>query len=232
MMHARLTLAHALWWFGVIVLVGLIALIAYQGQNVPPLSGTVATSTPSAFDRTLSDGAITVAFPSKDFGLATTAAEVLARAYIPPCDPDFDYCLYYTGTAYAGTNFESAGLRIKKRTDLTRSEACLAAPPAGYTSMRPAAATSTAAYASSVFSPVGGAAAGHYANGALYRLYVKASSQCFEFETRIGETQFANYPAGAIKEFTAADRAAVAAELARMLDAVSVNGTAHLFPAP
>src|SRR5258708_11997428 len=51
-------------------------------------------------------------------------------------------------------------------------------------------------YTTSVFSPIGDAAAGHYASGALYRLYLQDSSTCYEFETRLGQTQFANYPAG------------------------------------
>lgn len=224
----------ALWWFGVVVLIALVALIAYQGTSVPsapPASATSATSTP-AFDQSVSDGAVTIAFPSKDFGLATNAAQVLARAYIPPCDPNFDYCLYYIGGAYAGTNFESAGLRVKKRADLANQKPCLTTPPAGYTRLKTAASTSTALYAASVFSPLGDAGAGHYANGTLYRLYDTAAATCYELETRIGETQFANYPPGAIQKFTDANRAALSAELSRMLENISLGGTRHLFPTP
>ena len=223
------------WWLGVVVLVGLIGFIAYQGASVPASPGgatTTATSTAPALDQTLSDGAFTVAFPSTEFGLATDASQVLARAYIPPCDPNFNYCLYYIGSAYAGTNFESAGLRIKNRADLATEKSCLTTPPAGYAaSVKPVASTSTAAYASSVFTGVGGAGAGHYATGALYRLFVPSPATCYEFETRIGETQFANYPPGAIKEFTAEDRAAVSAELQRMIENITLGGSRNLFPA-
>jgi hypothetical protein len=224
------------WWLGVVVLIGLIGFIAYQGTNEPAESSngaeTTATSTAPAFDQTLSNGTFTIGFSSKDFGLATDASQVLARAYIPPCDPNFNYCLYYIGNTYAGTNFESAGLRIKKRTDLTSEKTCLTTPPAGYAaSVKPVASTSTAMYASSVFTGVGGAGAGHYANGALYRLFVPSSGACYEFETRIGETQFANYPPGAIKEFTTEDRAAVSAELEQMIEHITLGGSRALFPA-
>ncbi|MDE2079378.1 MAG: hypothetical protein KGI73_03265 [Patescibacteria group bacterium] len=233
-MISRAALLNALWWLGVAALVALVAFIAFEGMNAPSaddIASTSASSTP-AFDQTIGDGALTIAFPSKDFGLATNAAQVLARAYIPPCDPAFDYCLYYIGNAYAGTNFESAGLRVKKRAVLTNQKSCLTTPPAGYTSLKTAASTSTAAYAASVFSPLGDAGAGHYANGTLYRLYDTAPATCYELETRIGETQFANYPPGAIQKFTDADRAALSAELDRMLEKISLGGTQHLFPTP
>lgn len=223
-----------------VIIIAAILLVTSGGtpaSQVPPTTGT-ASSTPSAsstaaFGQTVSDGTISFGVPSADFGLATDQSQITVTAYIPPCDPDFDYCLYYDGTAYKGTNFESAGFRIEKRTDLATESLCLNAPPAGFdASIKPSSTKSGDAYSSSVFSNVGDAGAGHYASGMLYRLYVDADSSCYEFETRIGQTQFANYPAGAIQLFTPADLAQVQSELDGILADISLSssGEKGLFP--
>ncbi len=180
------------------------------------------------FDQTMSDGTITFSYPSADFGLATTKAQILAKAYIPPCDESFKYCLYYNGTAYKGTNFESAGLRITKRADLTTAAQCLATPPAGYTNLTPITASSSD-YAAGTFPAVGNAGAGHYASGNIYRLAYAGT--CYELETRIGQTQFANYPSGTIQQFTTDDQTAVQNELQQILATVSLpSGETVTFP--
>ncbi len=183
-----------------------------------------ATGNPT-LEQTVSDGTITVGYPS-DFGLAKNATQVLVHAYIPPCDENFDYCLYYNGAAYTGTNFESAGVRIAKRADLATASLCLQTLPNGYTSGLTPKITTGSDYQTSVFSPLGDGATGHYASGALYRLAY--GSACYEFETRIGETQFANYPAGTIQEFTTADRAAVQAKLDAIATGVTLPGGGHI----
>jgi len=176
--------------------------------------------------QSISDGTITF-FYAPEFGLAVTPEQILVRSYIPPCDEDFDYCLYLISGEYQGTNFESAGLRIKERANLGSPEACLNTPPEGYTVFEPEIHTGQE-YATSVFAPVGGAGAGHYARGALYRLFY--DSRCYEFETRIGESQFANYPLGAIKEFTDQDRTEVMTHLLEVLNSISLpDGRKNLF---
>ncbi len=179
--------------------------------------------------QTVSTGkGITFSYPD-DFGLATMPEQVLAKSYIPPCNEGFNYCLYYDGADYQGTNFESAGIGITARTDLSTST-CLSAPPLGYT--RPLVTTTTvnAAYAASVMGPAGDAGAGHYAAGSVYRLLF--GNTCYEFETRIGETQFANYPPGAILQFTDAARTTLQQRLRNILDGVALtgNGTQVVFP--
>lgn len=156
-------------------------------------------------NQTVSDGVLQFGFP-EDFGLAVTKEQVLVKSYIPPCNEGFNYCIYYNGQAFAGTNFESAGIRISKRADLRDETSCLTTPPDGYTNMKPST-SKQASYSASIFSPIGDAGAGHYANGEEYRLWVQ--NICYEIETRIGETQFANYPPGTIKQFTEDDRNAV-----------------------
>ena len=152
-----------------------------------------------------------------DFGLAVRPEEVLGRSYIPPCEPGFDYCLYYTGMEYAGTNFESAGLRIQRREDLAGEAACLTTPPAGYFDLQPRVRRGDG-FAVSTFAPVGDAAMGHYAEGKLFRLAL--ASACYEFETRIGQSRFELYEPGSVKEFTRADKEALEARLHEVLSTV------------
>jgi hypothetical protein len=175
----------------------------------------------------VSDGTIAFTVPT-DFALATSQQQMSSRSYIPPCDPDFNYCLYYTGTAYQGTNFDSAGIRIDERTDLVTTSACLTTPPTGYANFTP---TSTMAgdYSVSEFTPLGDAGAGHSAVDTLYRLSYNGA--CYEFETRIGQSQFANYPSGTIEQFTAADQASLRSEMQTILNGITLpSGEAIAFP--
>ncbi|WP_371067884.1 hypothetical protein, partial [Salmonella enterica] len=119
-------------------------------------------------------------------------------SYIPPCIDGFEYCLYYNGQDYVGTNLESVGLSILKRNDLKNITTCLNTAPQGYNMKSTSISTS-----SSVFSPLGDAAAGHYSSGESYRLY--KNNMCYEFQTRIGLTRYENYPEGSIKKFSDAD---------------------------
>ncbi|MDE2019578.1 MAG: hypothetical protein KGJ13_04485 [Patescibacteria group bacterium] len=229
----------------ILIIVVAIALIAVwliaqtsPGQQVatPAATGTPGTSSyantaaSSTSDQSISDGVISISFPSADFGLATTSSQILARTYIPPCSENFDYCLYYIGNAFQGTNFESAGIRIDKRTDLKTQTACLTTPPEGYTTAPSSTTTSADTYAASAFA-VGGAATGHYANGTLYRLFYQPSGACYEFETRIGQSQFANYPSGTIRMFTSNDQGALQSEIQRILQTLRLpNGGSISLP--
>jgi hypothetical protein len=206
--------------FAIIVIIVAITLIKSQHVSMPNNQNT------AVFDQSISDGTVTVGYSSSDFALATTTDQVSLKSYIPPCSEDFNYCLYYIGTKYVGTNFESAGIRIQKRVDLIDESLCLSTSPSGFdASMKPDIVKDSW----SEFSNVGDAAAGHYAVGSLFRLYVdavgtaSASSTCYEFETRIGQSQFANYPAGAIKEFTTADVSELQTELKQIIDGISVS---------
>ena len=172
-------------------------------------------------DATSTPAGKTLAFPvPSDFGLATAPEQILVTSYIPPCDSGFEYCLYYNSAAWAGTNFESAGLAITRRLDLANKEACLTSQPAGYTNLT-AATAERASYAMSVFSGLGDAGAGHYASGSEYRLF--ASDKCYQFDTRIGEMQFGNYPEGSIAKFTDADRSAMQETLLNIIRSMTLN---------
>ncbi|HAO64977.1 TPA: hypothetical protein DCQ44_03285 [Candidatus Taylorbacteria bacterium] len=217
-----------------VVVLALVVLFFWRLQPYENVRSSAATSTSEilAYDQTQSDGTVRFMYPSKDFGLATNANQILVSSFIPPCSSNFLYCLNYKSTDYDGTNFESAGLRIAKRVDIVGEPLCLNTPPEGFdSSMVPNLTTSTDEYSTSVFSNVNDAATGHYASGILYRLYVRASSTCYEFETRIGQSQLANYPAGTVKEFTTADQASLQAELRLVLNTTTLSsGTKVVFP--
>lgn len=188
--------------------------------------GETATVSPSSGQeadmerQVMAGGEVSFGRPS-DFSLAVSGEPIMKSSVIPPCDQSFEYCLYYGGSDYNGTNFESAGVRFGRKGNLETQKDCLNTPPDGY-NITPTATSTTNSYATSVFSPLGDAAAGHYATGSLYRLWTGAN--CYEFETRIAESQFANYPEGTIKKFTDEDRTAVELKLESILKNVRIVG--------
>ena len=68
-----------------------------SSNTVPTLVLGAPTGTAPAGSQSITDGAITLVYPTADFGLATSSQQITTRSYIPPCDADFTYCLYYTG---------------------------------------------------------------------------------------------------------------------------------------
>lgn len=192
----------------------------------------------------LSDGAIAMSYPSSGYGVAATTSQILVHTNIPPCDAGFDYCIYYYGSAYQGTTFESAGVRIAERSDFAAEAECLGTDPVGWdiapiimeSSVRPSSTGSMPTYATSVFSPLDAGAAGQLSTGAVYRLWYAGSpgeqAGCYEFETRIGQSDFGNYPPGSIQQFTSADQAVVQAQLASIMQSVTLpDGEQAQFPA-
>jgi hypothetical protein len=177
----------------------------------------------------LSDGTITLMHSGTPFGLAVTPEQILVTSSIPPCEDGFDYCFYYDGGAYEGTNFDSAGLGIRKRTDLSGETQCLADAPNGWTQKSPEM-YSDADYATSLFTPLGDGAMGHFTHDSVYRLHV--ADTCYELRTRIGQSQFANYPEGTIREFTTNDEAQLQGDIGALLGRITLasNGEHVTFP--
>ncbi|MES2623559.1 MAG: hypothetical protein V4576_04115 [Patescibacteria group bacterium] len=190
-------------------------------EETPAATTTPATTTPVVeAPITHSNGTITFTTPS-DFGLATTKEQILVNSYIPPCEENFDYCLYYNGNEFKNTNFGGVGIRIKKRADLPQVSQCLTAQPLGFTNMKSTIVASSSLYSVSLFAPIGDAAMGHYAAGELYRLAYNGT--CHEFETRISATRFENYPEGSITEFGTTSQALVNGKIKDMLNSVTLN---------
>lgn len=161
-----------------------------------------------------SDGTISFTVPD-GFGLAVTADQILTRSVIPPCEAGFKYCLYHLGTDFVGSTFESAGVSIRERAELTTQDTCLRSPPAGYAGQSPATATRDT-YAVSAFTGLGDAATGHYASGDQYRLFTEG--ECYQFDTRVGWSQVANYPEGTVTEFTEDQRDDMAERLRDLVE--------------
>lgn len=191
-------------------------IVAADGANVPG-SGT-----------TTSDGVIMFSQP-ENFGLAVTNEQILVDSVVPPCTSEFKYCLYYNGTEYRNTNFSSAGVSIRERTDLASENACLTTQPAGYTSLEMSTSTGDG-YMMSLFAPLDDAATGSYSTGEDYRLF--ASSTCYEFVTRVGEIQFANAATGT-EEFTDTERQSLLDTLRSIVDGIVLepNNTNLSLPA-
>src|SRR5438067_3158548 len=150
--------------FLLILAVACFSLFYFHRKNSKPKNLTEDKAEASISNRDIS-----INYP-KDFGLAVSKNQMLIKSYIPPCSENFDYCFYYNGDNYRDTNFESAGLRIKKRDDLSLKESCLNSSPEGFVGLEPRI-LDDGRYATSLFSPLGDAAAGHYSSGELFRLY-------------------------------------------------------------
>ncbi len=213
----------------VMVLLGLgaVCLFSDKERGMPVGQTATSTETGQANAQTVTTPAGLSFTYADPYGLATSPEQVLVKSYIPSCLGDFDYCIYRTGDQYAGTNFESAGIAIQQRKDLTTKTACLTEPPMGYENQK-VTTLDQSGYATSVSGPLGNGAAGHYSDGYQYRLWY--GTTCYEFNAQIGESNYGNYPTGTKTEFTAADRAAVMKELTGILAHMSVNGTKITFP--
>jgi hypothetical protein len=220
---------HPLYIITTVILVGVVIFFIAKPSKESAQSNE-AVNEEEDIVQTVALGEVSFTVP-KDFGLAVTKEQILAPSYIPPCDHLFDYCLYFYDDAYQHTNFDSAGIRINRRPDLLSMESCLGTPPDGYNSLLPNIfATST--YRTTLFEPIGDAGAGHYTQGELYRL--AHNGNCYEFELRIGESQFANYPEGTVENFTDTDRLAIKTKLKEILSTISLTKTmeAVRFPEP
>lgn len=183
----------------------------------------VSVSTSTSSGESLSFNGITIHYPLFQFGLAANEQQLPVRSYIPPCDQGFNYCVYYNASTYKGTNFESAGISIKDVTvSFPAREACINANPDGYTGVSSTVPTTASPYYSlSVFANLGNAAAGHYATDDVYRLYY--GGRCYEFDARIGESQYANYPAGSIGLFTKSDYNTLRLEMNNVISSITLS---------
>ncbi len=210
-----------------IVVVLWIGLHFWKNRNIP---NNVVQNTQSGQNQyTHSSGQVSWEVPP-DFGLAVSKDQVLVKSYIPPCEEGFDYCMYYNLKNFDGTNFESAGVSIGMRDDLLNNEACLTRPPNEYLNFTPEVIKHDNYLVSSFF-PIGDAGAGHYSNGKIYRIYLN-TGKCIQIGTRIGETQFANYPEGTIKQFGSEDRKYLFSRFDTILNSLKIASTSEPIALP
>lgn len=166
----------------------------------------------------LADGQVLISYPP-GFQLAVTPEQLMLDAQIPPCDEGFDYCIYVEPVEFEGTNFSSAGLGIEARADLTNEADCMLTQPDGYLDLVPVVAGASD-FATTLYHGIDQGAAGHYSTGSLGRLYY--DSVCYEFETRVAQAQFANYPTGTIEEFDAEDQVRTSERLTAVMARVAL----------
>ncbi len=208
---------RVLFAVSIVAVVVLAAVFYTASQSQPQVQSDVVTQN-SDGSWSLSEGGLAFTYPS-EFGLVVNENQILA-SYIPPCNPGFDYCLHYLGPKYQGTNFDSAGIRIDTRDDFS-GELCLTKPPLGH-DLTPGIVTNDR-YVTARFAPLGGAGAGHYSTGALYRIWYEGG--CYELETRIGLSQFANYEPGSIREFTADEQSRLESALIGIVENIAFADT-------
>ncbi len=214
-------------FFGILFLAGCATTVP-GGQNSSTATSTPQTSSSATPLKEVSDGTIRFSYPST-FVLTTTPDILPTSTAIPACETGFVYCVSYAGGDYAGTNFNSAGVGIHKRVDIGNKTDCLNMQPEGHTDLSPMVRNDDT-YSTSLFAPLGDAGAGHFTHEHLYRLFVDSS--CYEILQRIGQSQFANYPAGSIQEFTASHEQVLQTSLDGILNTITLqNGEAVVFPA-
>ena len=121
-----------------------------------------------------------------DFGLALHPDQILVQSVIPPCDHNFDYCLYYLAPTFEGTTFKSEGVRIQARKGLVTAPSVFGRPRRVIPTFEPIVHDGLG-YSTSTFAPIHDAGMGHFAEGVLYRLSV--DTVCYEVETRIAQSR-------------------------------------------
>lgn len=209
--------------FAVSIVAVIILAVVFFIMDQPQQNAEVVAQN-SGGDWSLSRDGLTFTYPSV-FGLAMNSGQILASSALPPCDVGFDYCMYYLGSEYQGTNFASAGLRIDKRDDL-QDETCLTEEPSGQ-DLTPGIYTSER-YVTVRFSPLGDSEEGQYSTGALYRIWYE--SGCYELETRIGLSAYDEL--GAVRELTAEEQLGLESTLVGIVEGTTFtdNHTKLMFP--
>lgn len=216
----------------VVIFIGLIFWQNKQNSSDGMAEENAFASTTETFDQSISDETVKISYSSGLFGLAVNPTQILVNSNIPPCDESFEYCIYYNADMFKDTNFESAGLRIKKRVDLKNETTCLNTPPAGYdNSVLPNTKIPKDAYSTAIFEGMGNSSAGNLVRGSNYRLYFKKNASCYELESRVAYSQFDNYPKGSIKQFGDSAIALMEGRLKNIIKSVTLpDGQVNIFP--
>jgi hypothetical protein len=143
--------------------------------------------------------------------------------YIPICDagvtttdsaalhPETIVCVAYPHSPYAGTNFGGAAFSVSSVPDATAEKDCLKFDE--FTMDKKKAHWTTIGNEKFRAASGGEGGLGHGLGEDVYLRY--HNGKCYQLEIRIGETSFANYDPGTIKEFKDYDK--VSRELRRVL---------------
>lgn len=161
--------------------------------------------------------------------------KVKLLSYIPVCDNNFPRdsdssllaCVVYPKQKYRGTNFEAAAFQASALANATTATECLT-PPQTTESSAPGARTYSAFRIAStnparvihgvrfLHGVAVGTGLGHSIASDLYRAF--HNGKCYELTINITQSEFANFPEGAVREFTAKDSQDVFRSLQDVLD--------------
>jgi|GEM_PF-2059250 len=133
-----------------------------------------------------------------DFGFNTDIKQIRSVSYIPVCNDNMVACVFYTGQAYKGTNFEGAGVSININKSLNTAAKCYnfavstnaaqtKVPDVGINGLIFRSATG------------GDAGAGHFHKVQVYRNF--RNNSCYEIAQNVSYSSISNFEPGSIKEF-------------------------------
>ena len=160
-----------------------------QVPPAPPVASVATYADP--------DHRFTFQYPS-DAKIITAQNPTGAVGYLPVCDQQTSQaCAFFSGDEFPGSNFDGAGVSVNVLPDAKTAAACRT----GFNGAKLIGSRNINDVAFSVFSD-GDAAMSHAAVGNDYQAFVQGV--CYQITTRVFTTTFDVYPAGAIKEFTAA----------------------------
>jgi len=161
-----------------------------QNQQQDQTVGWNSYTSPVKYD-------FSIKYPA-DFGFNTDYNQIKSLGYIPVCDENTKACVFYTGDAYKGTNFEDAGVSINIDPNLNTEAKCYDFKV--LTNEAQTLAADVTINGVDFKSATGGqGAAGHFMKTQEYRNF--HNGQCYEIAQRLGSTNIGNYPEGTIREF-------------------------------
>lgn len=137
-------------------------------------------------------------------------------SYILVCHPDSTVCFEYPANRFPETNFNSASLEVtilKAATENACMDLAMREETTGADRSQPTRVIDGMKF---LHTSGGEGAMSHDID--FHRYWGFDRGTCFELATAIAYTNFAVYEPGAIKEFTAKDKAAVTDELNRIID--------------
>jgi len=204
---------------GVAVLM-LVATSLGEGKGVP--SHDVFKSEDSSFQFRYPKSFV-LCYPEGDHSKTQSDKSSSCSSYIPICfagitttdtdelHPDTMACVAYPHSPYAGTNFSGAAFSVSSVPDAHSENNCLKFDE--FTMDKKKAHWTTIGNVKFIAASGGEGGLGHGLGEDIYLTY--HNGKCFQLEIRIGETSFANYDPGTIKEFKDGEK--VSRELRRVL---------------
>lgn len=162
----------------------------------------------------------TFTYPA-DFNVVKNDSQLEHAYQGAPCMSNFNFCIYYNGTLYEHTNFESASVQIRQRDDLNENETlCLEEQPEGNTDLSFEIRTGNL-YSTSLFNNMYYSDIFDNVSRVIYRLYY--NDMCYEFETRIVTQTFQNLNQEQGETFTMTDQRVIEDKLESVIRSIRLG---------